>query len=540
MKRFVLPVCAFILAFTVGAVFTGDPAQPVLAPDSQPVMPIERVEPAATPAFAAASTAARNLARNATIRDFAEIAKLVDQLSAAQIAGLMDEMEKTEEHPSSLYQWWLARDPAAASAWIQPRLRRLLQDGPLGMTFNSGFGQIVSLWVRALPQEAMEFARQNPQSDLSAFLVAEALRWKPPKEQDFPATQAMLTEFPAGSARYAGMKTNLEGWAQGAPTAALSAAQAVADPRERAKLIRAVFEYWPGKEMAAALERYRQLDLRDPDILAGILRKTAEKDPAGALRFLEQLEEEEVAQAAPEILHSWAANEPVAALQWARDHNVSLAVRSSPIESRIEHNSLGRQGSQFGGRESDPLQSALKKDAAATVQWIRGLPSEERGRLAEQALPHLNISQRLELFPELSPDRQARSMYYMVNGFKEPEKARDWIATVPAGTLREKAWYAYGSAQPELADLPPGPERDAMLHGRSNSSGMRAVETDLGFVIQMSDSPRKREAFDQLMYMYTETFPYHADRTFKFLETAAFPEEWKNEWRARRPASNQR
>src|SRR5215207_10171850 len=186
MKRILLPLSAFALAFAVGAVFTGNPPPPASAPATNSPAPEKPSEPAATAAFTAASAAVWKLGRNASMRDFAEVAQHLEQLDCTQIAALMDLMEKSEAHPTSLYRWWIARDPAAASAWMCPRLHRFLQDGPLGMTFDKDSAQLVSVWACALPEEAMEFARKNPQSDLSAYLLTDAMWAESSKAHDYP------------------------------------------------------------------------------------------------------------------------------------------------------------------------------------------------------------------------------------------------------------------------------------------------------------------------------------------------------------------
>ncbi len=170
----------------------------------------------------------------------------------------------------------------------------------------------------------------------------------------------------------------------------------------------------------------------------------------------------------------------------------------------------------------------------ATLQWIRGLPAEDRNRLSEQALLYVKPPQNLELFSELSPESQARAARSIIHsfGYNAPEKAQKWIESLPAGRVRENAWYGYGVSQSVLADIPPGPERDAMLHGRSLGSGTREVETDLGVVLQIGDQTRRRDAFDQVMQMYLETFTNQTDRARKALEASAFPENWKQAWRA--------
>ena len=541
MRRFILPVCAFAVAFALGVVFSTDPAPSSLGQAAVPAAASSAAEPGTAAAFAATSAAVRRFGRQPSMRDFAEVAKHLERLDSTQVAALMDLMEKTEEHPSSLFDWWLKRDPAAASAWIRPRLRRILQDGPLGMTFEHGVGQLVSVWARALPQEAIDFARQNPQSGLSAFLLSTALN-VPTDQRDFSGKQAMLANFPPGPARFAGLKVNLQAWALRDPAAALTAAQAIGDEFDQGRLVRAVFENWPGKQLPGAFERYRELGLDDPQILSGILRRTASKDPAEAIRFLEQLAPGDIATLAPEVIHAWAGKDPVAALQWAYDREISLAPRYTGIydTSRTDHNSLGRQGSYGGGTDVNPLREAFKVDPSATLQWIRALPTEDRVRLSEQVLPYLQPGQQRELYPDLSPSAQVRAAATITSSMRDAAEARAWVESLPTGTVRLSAWRAYGQSQTELADLPPGAERDAMLQGRSMGSGSREPEVDFGIVAQIGDPARRRQAFDRVTEAYTEHFPTLTERARKWIEESSFPEEWKQAWRAQQAAANQR
>src|SRR5215207_3306074 len=85
MKRILLPLSAFAVAFAVGAVFTGDPPPPASAPATNSPAAEKPSELAATPAFTAARAVVWKLGRNAGMRDFAEVAKHLEQLDSTQI-----------------------------------------------------------------------------------------------------------------------------------------------------------------------------------------------------------------------------------------------------------------------------------------------------------------------------------------------------------------------------------------------------------------------------------------------------------------------
>ena len=158
MKRLLLPAFGVVLGFAIGA-FRATELDPHPAPQARSVPG----ETGATPQVdgaAAAIAAMQSIAKRPALRDFAEIAARLEQLDAKQIGQVLDYLEKQSgsdpyRDAGCVVEWWLKRDPAAASAWVQIRLRRFVQNGPPGMSFDNNEAFIVNAWAQAFPREAL-------------------------------------------------------------------------------------------------------------------------------------------------------------------------------------------------------------------------------------------------------------------------------------------------------------------------------------------------------------------------------------------------
>ena len=542
MKRLLLPICAFALGFSIAgfhALSVRTQPPPTATPNLTKATQLSA--PERNDGLASAIAAVQSIGFRPSLRNFAELGELLDQLDSTKVASLLDFLEKEPQHTyrdlECAFSWWLRRDPAAASAWIQPRLKRFAQDGPLGMSFDSSGGYIVSAWVKALPKEALEFAREHARTGLAAELLERIHRSHP--ERDPSKLHAIALAFPESAARTLALRKSLEYWAAKDGAGALAAAQSL-DGQDRTNGITTVLENWPQKDARAAFDSYRSLGLSDPELLAKILRKAGTADPRKAIEWLGELDETQIARAAPEIVDAWAAKEPVAALQWALEHGIPLSGRSSDFRMKTHHNGLGRQGTSDGGRTILPIQSAMKKDADATLAWIRSLPDPaDRQRLTELAILSANPQQKLSLFADLPPEAQQRWASNVAINLGAD--GRRWAESLPSGPARENAWRGLGTSPQQPIDLPPGPDRDAMLQGRSLPTGERKPAQSLDLILQISDPIRRRDAFDDAMEFYVETLGEHmAAETREALEKADFPEDWKRPWRTSRALATPR
>jgi hypothetical protein len=174
----------------------------------------------------------------------------------------------------------------------------------------------------------------------------------------------------------------------------------------------------------------------------------------------------------------------------------------------------------------------------ATLAWVRSLPagSVERERWTEEAILHVKLEQKLALFNELSPEGQRLAVTQVVHSFgKDSAAAQKWASSLPLGPARNEAWRTLGMLANKPLDLPPGPDRDAMLHGRAIGFGERLAEPSFALVMQISDPVRRRDAFDDAMQDLTEGPWGQKEKARAWMEQADIPEDWKQPWRL--PAS---
>jgi hypothetical protein len=264
-----------------------------------------------------------------------------------------------------------------------------------------------------------------------------------------------------------------------------------------------------------------------------VLRFGAAANPAQALEWLGQLDVTQFAAGAPEIVEKWAERDPAAALAWALEHGVSVTARYTNMD-RVEHNSFGR-ATWIADQRLDPFGTALEKQPAATLAWVRSLPAgEDRDRFMELAAKHSKtVDQALALFSELSADAAARVARDIGSGFLiDPERVQQWAASLPAGPAREQAWTGIGRVFGKPLP-PPGPDRDAMLSGIVRPIGTPRPPADLlPLAVQISDLQLRRDMIDEAMDYYVNlSYEKTAGEARAWLENADVPDEWKVRWR---------
>ena len=256
-----------------------------------------------------------------SLRGMAELAGALERLDSAQIAQLLDRLEREppgwpaqfDDRITFIFQWWLKRDACAANAWMQPRIEAMAQEGPLNEVFDSmGKGQLVGAWARANPEAALEFARKHPHSGSARLLLKEVLAaWR---DRPKPEQLALLLDFPASHARDVTLENFHEAWASGDPAAAFASAQNLPPGAEREKATAKVLLSWANKDAETAFARYRALGLTDSVLLSELLEKRAAKDPTAAIEWLQQLDAAQIARSAPKIVNEWVKRDAAAAL----------------------------------------------------------------------------------------------------------------------------------------------------------------------------------------------------------------------------------
>ncbi len=482
------------------------------------------------------------LGGKADLRQLARMGEALARLTPAQMAALMDRVEtddsqEARDRIAGLFKWWYQRDPAQANAWIQKRLDLAVQDGPLGPTFHiSSQHLLCETWAKANPEGAFEFAKRHPRSGLAPYLLGYAIKAWP--EQSGKQKTALLLGFPPGKTRENVLSSVLRSWAKDEPDAALATAQSLTEPSERMKALAEVLKGWTSKDPETAFAKYQTLGISDVKLATSLLTSLAETNPLRAVELLGNLDPAHHAETAQSIVEKWASKDPAAALMWALENGVNLAGRQE-ITQRVRHASFGRTTvSSFGS--IDPIGTAMRNKSEAVLAWLRSLPpGANRDQIAEQVmLRGMNADQMLTLFSQLSPDAAARVAHVVASTLaKDPERAQQWVATLPSGPVRERAWIGFGSDPYQKIPLPAaGPERDAMLSGRVFPARLQLSPIpSLETAMQISDPLLRRDVLDTAMDDFTSSRRASKEwgiQALEWLEKSEVPEEWKKRWRA--------
>jgi hypothetical protein len=188
-------------------------------------------------------------------------------------------------------------------------------------------------------------------------------------------------------------------------------------------------------------------------------------------------------------------------MEWARQHKVSM-----------------------------PIEGLMRRGSAAALAAIRIQPAgPERDRLLLLAIARQDLSQasKPEVFADISAEAQPFAAARIAAKFgKTLDRGIAWARALPPGPARLAAWEELGFYAETPVDLPPGPDRDAMLLGRFSHGGrIQSQDPKLDLVLQIGDSATRREAFDAIM-----RFSDRKPGLKEWMKTAAVPEEWKERW----------
>ncbi len=539
MKRWLPLLLCALAGFAAGIASTFWPEQPAAkpAPSASPA-PVAATG-SKTPADPKLSTAIRALAsfdRDADLRTFLEFGAQFTELNSEQMSQLLDYAERhesgtDEDRSAFLMQWWLAHDPAAAKAWLQPRLQRLAKDGPGGAFTGMGAAyKMVKAWAKVCPQEALDFARANTRAGIAIVLVREAFATWPEKRA--AERFALLRDFPAGPTRSQAYKPLFTEWARQDNAAALAAAETIAPGEDRTQALGSVLKTLAIKQPASAMEHCRRLGLSDPETVSEIVANGAAKDSTIALAWLSTLDPLQARRYGPHIAEIWAETDPAAALSWALAHDAMSGI-NSPSVTIMRHDGFSRVSTTSGGGNSaNPTSAAMSKQPKATLEWIASLPDTQRSRMSESAISYTGDPDAvLSLFAHIAPDRQPLSASAVVNRLNgQPGRAEAWAGSLPTGPVRESAWTSIGIYSKSLPDSPPGPDRDALLAGYTFRFA-NSAETSLDTALQISNPTKRREIFDRAMENFTVAAdPQKAAKARTWLEKADIPAAWKQPW----------
>lgn len=474
--------------------------------------------------------------------DLASLARLgfsLDRLDSEQMKKLLDRLERNPaRYFGDLLAWlfshWVKRDPSAAGNWIRPRLNAAAQDGPPGHSFDaSERGRMILAWAKADPKAALEYAKEHFRTGLAGKLLDEVIKSWPEKEPK--QRLAVIQEFPAGKARDEALRNLLWHWAGKEPSAALAVAQSIGSSTERSRALNYVLKQLVERDPKAAFEQYLALGLDDPYLLSRAMSKGAEKDPHQAVEWLASLSPGQFARSSPLVVEKWAERDPAAALSWALENGVALATHSD-FRRTLNHDGLSRS-TTTSMTSINPLAKAFAAKPEDTMAWIHSLPpGSERERLLELSVAYTKTTEQgTALFNELEPDAATRTAALFAARFDNVSSGRAWVESLPPGPARIEAWRGLGAIDSEGSiDLPPGPERDAVLSGRAFTFAGRSTPIPrLELISQISDPTLKRDLFEQAL---EESAPFagtsYLRQALDLLESSDFPEDWKQSWRS--------
>lgn len=470
------------------------------------------------------------------LKDLARLESVLERLSPMQMSALLDEVERStgplrSERLPSLFALWQKRDPRAATAWIQPRLNTVAQDNPVSgyLTYPHPRGDLILAWAKASPRDALEYARSHARTSLAAQLLAAAVRNWP--ESDDRTRLALLLDFPQGAARSGALASLLADWTKREPSAALATAQALESEEERQKTTAGVLRAWARKDAASALGQYRALALDDIPLLSDLLSDYVKVDPVRTANWLESLDAAQLGRYGPIVVEQWVERDPAAALTWALEHGLNIGFQWN-VEQGMLHESLGRTNHDVS-RVTQPLAAALEKQPEKTLAWLRSLPpGPERERLIETATLALkDVDQSVALFSSLSPEAAARAAFGVALKFRGSDRGPQWAGSLPPGLARLRAWEGIGEQASKALDLPPGPDRDAMLSGlaQSNTSLNKPIFA-LEHVMQIANPVLRRDIFEEVVE-FNIPFESRVKQVSEWLDSSTAPEEWKRRWR---------
>lgn len=533
-----IPLCTALVGFAVGMWSTDSIVAPASQSPSIATATSEQRTPERPDALAEVLTALR---MKPGLRQFAALSEPMSHLSPEQIGKLIERSERelragSDHHSGWLFKWWMDRDPAAAAAWFQPRLRMLAQEGS-DFSFSSDSNtEMIGAWARKYPDDALALAREFPRSGLVSSLIYSVIEQK--KALPDSELWSLICQFPEGKGRVKPSERFLSKWAKKDAATAFAAVAALAQGPTRDAALIAVLPELAATDAKLAFEQYNKFGLNDPKLVTKIIAGAASKDPVGIADWLTQLDPVQFTQSAPWLVDQWAAKDPAAAFAWATTHRVPLNVRGDQLgDIEISHSGFQRS---FGHRASNDgmnaLATAMDKQPAATLAWLHALPAgPERDRMTSRLLSAAKPEQAIKLFDELPPEARRDGAYTVVSKlYTNPKSATDWAESLPNGPVRERAWFALGQSEGTKSDPPAGPDRDALLSGRivrysSNTDPINALNMSL----EISNPAKRREALDGIMERQTlvsETFGWAA-KSREWLEKANVPDDWKAKWR---------
>jgi hypothetical protein len=351
------------------------------------------------------------------LHDLARFGGEISRLDSRHVALLLDRLWKIDvarthdfdDRLTWLFDWWMKRDPAAARAWIDPKLLSISQDGSPGAIFGRRTeGSLVLDWARASPREAAAFVEEHAHSGVADRLLAAAMETWPPEDRQ-SALRAVL-ESSNGANRGEAMASFFGKWGAEEPGAAFARAQTFPNGQMRKIAVSAALSGWSKNDPEAALAGYEQAGCADTHLLSSLVGALATKNPAKAADYTGRLDPIQISRIGPEVAERWAGSDPVAALNWALANGVRISNRDER-QTSVEYRSFIRESSEREDMKPGALDTALIKQPKVVLAWISGLPpGPERDSIAEKAADAdaLDLQQTMQLISTLPQEAVKR------------------------------------------------------------------------------------------------------------------------------------
>ena len=416
--------------------------------------------------------------------------------------------------------------------------------------------QAAHTWMRAHPKEfaaRAAFARVNPEAAIqealqlsdtnrARVLLHDAIRQL--AGNDLEAQAARLKALPRGKLRDTVLQGVLSGWAlRQNPTAAFAALGEISPGSARDNARNAALLAWAHRDPVGALQQVNAIlptlraGVLGNDLVTNIAEAIVNKDPRLAFEWISQLPAEFRAAPAIAAARSWAAKEPVAALDWCIANEVDVV-----------------RGRRFDLEQSLPgvLGEAMAAAPAATTAWLQALPAgPDRDRLIERGLTTglLRAKDQLmtgdngfamRLFDDLPADGQVRTANRLGQSRAQQGNLNDlqgWAANFAPGEARVNAvagavgaTYERNPSQIDglLASTTIAADRDAGLRGLATAMSNTLPKDAAMRALTIGDTALRQETLGDVITAWQKRDPTATREWLQSVDT--IPAAWKETW----------
>ena len=272
----------------------------------------------------------------------------------------------------------------------------------------------------------------------------------------------------------------------------------------------------------------------DPKTVLRLAMAAGDKAPWVTVRWLEALGPEQLRSAGPALVLAWAKKEPKIAFDWALKHGIDIGAAVLAGADNETRNFASSRGFSY----DTPMQVGMESKPEVVLTWLRKQPAgAARDTAVVATLRAMREPQEMiPLLAMLPPEAAPRGAEVIAEKFRGigSEAAKTWAGNLPVGPIRTAAWTALGKAQGAaiVPPLPPGPDRDALLRGTTQTSYyvQGFPEKAMDRALAIDDLNLRRQTFDEVMGSWT-TNPKQRANAAPWLNGATVPEEWKTRWR---------